>query len=373
MLIKRAAQPLVPLLLAAALPAWGAAPAQPPATSALAAPAKPASNPLDLFTNAIVAKGKGVEVNRGQLDEEVIRIKAQAAGHGQPIGPEQTQIIERGVLDRLIQLQLLRSKATEADKAAGKALAEKRFAEAKTRLGSEDALNRQLKLLGASREEVLAQWTDNAIAETVVKRELKVNVSDDDARKFYEDNPAKFEEPEMVRASHILLMTTDPKTGTELTDAQKAAKRKQLEDILKRARAGEDFAKLAKEYSEDAASKEDGGEYKFPRGKMVPEFETVAFSLQTNQISDIVTTRYGYHIIKLLEKIPARKQEFAKVEADIKDYLAGRELQKQLPDYMAKLKAEAGVEILDEKLKLKEPAESAAQSASDLPITPAVK
>jgi peptidyl-prolyl cis-trans isomerase C len=344
---------LVLLLVAAALPAWGAAPDQPASTNA-AASSKPASKTSDLFGNKVVAKGKGLEITRGQLDDEVIRLKAQASARGQNIPPEQAATLERQILDQLIQVQLLKAKATEADKAAGKALAEKRFEDAKTRLGSEDALNRQLKLMGATREEVLTKWTESATAETVLKRELKVNVTDADAKKYYDDNPARFEEPEMVRASHILLTTTDPKTNADLTEDQKAAKRKEMEGILKRARAGEDFAKLAKEYSEDPGSKDKGGEYKFPRGQMVPEFEAAAFSLNTNQVSDIVTTRFGYHIIKLSEKIPAKKVEFAKAATDIKDGLTQQALQKQFPDYLAKLKTEAGVEILDEKLKAQE-------------------
>src|SRR5207245_5522008 len=137
---------------------------------------------------------------------------------------------------------------------------------------------------------------------------------------FYDENPAKFEQPEMVRASHILLNTKDTAAGTELTPEQKAAKRKQMEAILKRARDGEDFAKLANEYSEDPGSKDKGGEYTFPRGKMVPEFEAAAFSLQTNQVSDIVTTPFGYHIIKLSEKIPPHKVELAKVQDDSTGY-----------------------------------------------------
>jgi peptidyl-prolyl cis-trans isomerase C len=340
---------LAPLLLAAALPAWGAAPDQPKSTAAAPA-AKPADNTDDLFSNPVVAKGKGVEVTRGMLDEEVIRLKAQMAGRNQTLAPEQMALLDRQVLDQLIQIQLMKAKATDADKAAGKALAEKRFEEAKTRLGSDEALARQLKLMDTTREEVLSKWSDSATAEAVLKRELKVTVTDDDAKKFYEDNPARFEQPEMVRASHILLVTTDPKTGTELTDEQRAAKRKQMEGLLKRARAGEDFAKLAKEYSEDPGSKDKGGEYKFPRGQMMPEFETAAFSLKTNEVSEIVTTRYGFHIIKLLEKIPAQKLEFAKVASDIKEGLTQQALQKQFPDYIAKLKKDAGVEILDEKL-----------------------
>ncbi len=200
-----------------------------------------------------------------------------------------------------------------------------------------------------------------------------MNVTDVDARKYYDDHPARFEEPEMVRASHILLVTTDPKTNTELTEAQKAAKRKEMEGLLKRARAGEDFAKLAKESSEDPGSKDRGGEYKFPRGQMVPEFEAAAFALQTNQVSDIITTRYGYHIIKLSEKIPAHKVEFDKALTDIKDGLTQQELQKQFPDYLAKLKKDAGVEILDEKLKAIELPKPPTPPADQPPVKPTTK
>ena len=86
----------------------------------------------------------------------------------------------------------------------------------------------------------MEKWAEGGAAEALVKRELKVNVTDDDVKKFYDDNPAQFEKAEMVRASHILLGTRDMTTQKELTDDQKAAKRKQLEDILKRARAGEE-------------------------------------------------------------------------------------------------------------------------------------
>jgi parvulin-like peptidyl-prolyl isomerase len=220
---------------------------------------------------------------------------------------------------------------------------------------------------------VLTEWTDSATAENVLKRELKVNITDADAQKYYDENPARFEQPEMVRASHILLMTTDPKTNAELTDSQKAAKRKELEGILKRARAGEDFAALAKEYSEDPGSKDKGGEYKFPKGQMMPEFEAAAFSLNTNQISDIVTTKYGYHIIKLSEKIPAQKVAFAKALSDIKDGLTQQALQKQFPDYLQKLKKEAGVEILDEKLKPKETADTPGMPPGHPPVNGAGK
>jgi peptidyl-prolyl cis-trans isomerase C len=216
------------------------------------------------------------------------------------------------------------------------------------------------------------KMTEEATAQAVLERELKITVPDGDIKKFYDDNPSKFEQPEMVRASHILLSTRDTTTNEELSAEKKAAKHKLAEDLLKRARAGEDFPKLAKEYSEDPGSKDNGGEYKFPRGQMVAEFETVAFALKTNEVSDIVTTKFGYHIIKLSEKYPASKIELAKASPQIKEYLNGQETRKLAPDYFAKLRKDADVEILDEKLKPK-PDAAASLPPGHPPLTPAAK
>jgi len=350
------------LFVASALPALLAAAEQSAQTNAAALP-RPAIKPSDLFADIVVAKGKGVEVKRGQLDEALVSIKSTAVARGQAIPPQETTRVEQQVLDRMIQIQLLVAMATDADKAKGHETSAKRFENIRTRAGTDDALNRQLKSVGMSQEELRTRMLEEATAETVLERQLKITVTDDEVKKFYDDNPARFEQPEMVRASHILLSTHDTATGLELPDEKKAAKRKLMEDILKRARAGEDFTKLAKEFSEDTGLKENGGEYTFPRGQMVPEFEAAAFSLNTNQVSDIVTTQFGYHIIKLSEKIPAKKMELAKVASDLKEGLKQQAIQKQLPDYMEKLKQDAGVEILDEKLKPKERPDTKEQPA----------
>ena len=158
----------------------------------------------------------------------------------------------------------------------------------------------------------------------------------------------------MVRGSHVLIATSDLVTKQEYSAEKKAEKRKLAEDIQKRAKAGEDFVKLVKQYSDDAGSKENGGEYTFARGRMVPQFEAAAFSLGTNEISEVVTTQFGYHIIKVSEKIPAKAVEFSKVEKDLHDGLKQQETQKLLPDYIEKVLADAQIEILDAKLKLPE-------------------
>ena len=333
------------ILVAGCLTIIAAAPAA-NSSSAQPAPAAKTAN------NEIIAKGKGIEIRRAQLDEAMSNLRNSMRNQNVP--PEQFDSIKPQLLERLIGMQLLAAKATDADKAAAKENSEKRIAEVIKAQGGQENLNNQLKTLGISMDEFRSKVNEETLAEVVAERELKIIATDADAKKFYEDNPSQFEQPEMVRASHVLIMTQD-KDGKPLSDEQKKEKRKQIEDLLKRARAGEDFAKLAKDYSEDPGSKDKGGEYEFRRGQMVPEFEKAAFSLKTNEVSDVVTTQYGYHIIKLSENKPARKIPYTEVETRLKDGLKARSMQQQMPDLVNKLKKEADVQILDETLKLPPP------------------
>jgi peptidyl-prolyl cis-trans isomerase C len=349
------------LCLAAAVLQPGIASAAANPDAAATSPAKPSPKVSDLFADLVVAKGKGVEVNRKQLDDAMISVRANASAQGRQVTPDEIAKNEPLVLDRLIQMQLLLSRATDADKAKGIQDSDRTFEQIKTNAPSEEMLSRQLKSLGLTLDDLHKKLNEEATAQAVLERELKINISDDEVKKFYTDNPSQFEQPEMVRVSHILFMTRDPQTNQELSSDQKAAKRKTAEEVLKRARNGEDFGKLVTAYSEDPGSKDKGGEYTFPRASadprraMVPEFEGAAFSLKTNEISDIVTTQYGYHIIKSLEKIPAKTVELSKVAPKIKEYLAQQEVRKKAGDYFVKLKKDANVEILDPKLKVEEP------------------
>ena len=346
------------------------------ADDSTASDAKPKpARATELFGDSVVAKGKGVEIKRSELDDEVIRVKSQYAAAGRPIPAEQSTLVERQILEQLIQFRVLLGKATEADLAKGKEQFLASLQQARTnRNQTEEEFNQwlapQIRLLGISREQWEKQNAEQAAARMVLEREMNVKASAEDAKKFYEDNPSKFEQPEMVHVSHILIRTQDPLTKADLPDDKKTAKRKLAEDLLKRAKGGEDWGKLVKEYSEDSGSKDKGGEYTFARSAnadpgraMEADFENASFALNPNQISDIVTTSYGYHIIKLIEKIPAKKEPYSGLETKsvvvkpdgqrmtIQDILNFQAMQKQFPDFIKKLKEEAKVEILDEKLK----------------------
>src|SRR5882724_3576148 len=327
-----------------------------PATNAPAGTnAAPAMKLDDLLPDVTVARGKGFEIKRSQLDQTIVSIRSSIAAQGKSITAEQMPIVEVQCLDRLILVQILNGMANDAEKAKGKAEADKRL-EVFQRRG--DVLQRQLKALGMTQESLYKNWSQEATFQEVLRD--KITVTDDQVKKFYDDNPDRFQQPELVRASHILFLTTDPKTGMPISDDEKLAKKKKADGIAKRAQAGEDFSKLVKDYSEDVAAKDDGGEIKFSRetASIPQEFISDAFILQTNQVSDIVTSQIGYHIVKLSEKIPAKKVELVEVGPKIKEYLQNLEVEKMLPKYSLQLKKEAGVEILDEKLKALEDAQA---------------
>ncbi|MSU26831.1 MAG: hypothetical protein EXS27_02815 [Pedosphaera sp.] len=336
------------------------------ATAALAADpkdAKPAVVPLlpkpvvsndSLFPPTVLAKGKGFEVNSKQLDEAFLNFRTAAASRGQSPPPEEKRLeVEKKLLDRLIVVEVLKRKALEADKAKGKAASDKLLGDFLKQAGSIEGFRRQVQAMGMTPEAFTEQFTDRAIVEEVVNREVRatIPITPEQVQKFYDENPKRFEQPETVRAAHILLTTVELASKQELPPDKQKAQRALIEALLKRARAGEDFGKLAKEFSQDPGSKERGGEYVFPRGQMAVEFETAAFSMSLGQISDVVTTKFGYHIIKVLERNAAGKLEFAKVKDRLRDNLQQEEADKRLPAYLEAVKKEAGVEILDAKYK----------------------
>src|SRR5262245_10617677 len=269
-----------------------------------------------LFDDPLIARGKGVEIRRSQLEDAFISYKANLAARNQPLPESQRSFREAQMLDRLITTQLMVNRATEGDKMAAKGMAEKFNNEARKTAGSEEAFNRQRKAVGMSIEHYDRRIMEQAISEAVLEREVKSKlvISDAQVQDFYRNgtdamvrimqeelerlakdpatsapqltsvkkqidelrtnNLSRLELPERVRVSHILISTRQRDSEEELPEDQKKAKRQLAEKLLSRARAGEDFAKLVKEHSEDRNVKETNGEYTFGRqDPFVPEFK----------------------------------------------------------------------------------------------------
>ena len=188
----------------------------------------------------------------------------------------------------------------------------------------------------------------------MVERLLKdqIGVTDEAVRAYYDEHPVEFEHPESLKAAHILVAAVNGPNGQPLTEAELREKESLARKLVDRARTEKDFGALVREFSDDIGSKDAGGEYTFSRGRMVPEFEAAAFSMVPGQVSDIVRTRFGFHVIKLIEKYPAKMEPFESVSADIKGNLELVEIQKRLGELKTKLFVESGAQIMDPELKL---------------------
>jgi parvulin-like peptidyl-prolyl isomerase len=313
-----------------------------------------------LFGDPVIVKAKGFQIKRSEFDQVVSGAKANAAAAGQQLPPD----FSISILDQLISIQTLLQTANDADKATGQTDADIQYTNLVKRFVSQDAFERQLKAVGMTIADLRAKATQEAVAKAALKRQLGISVTDDESRDYYTKHPADFEQPEMVHARHILLMTIDPSTRGPLGTNSIAAKRKQIDDLRQQILKGADFSTLAEQYSEDPGSKSRGGELPmFSRGQMVPEFEAAAFSLGTNEVSEVVTTQYGYHLIKVLEHVPAKKVEFTTVDQDIKDALGRVKIAKVAPAFVKKLRADQQVEITDPDLKtMEEQAQAQAQA-----------
>ena len=376
---------LLALLLASAAPGLqGAAPAAPPARGTLES----------LFGDTTLAQGKGVKVTSSQLERAFIAFRATASSRGQRITEESRLRHEAQLLDRIIVTQLLTNQARTADVTNAQARATKYLEEATKSAGGETALQRQLLATGIRLQQFRDRAFEEALADVVLDRELRTGITITDAQvtDFYRTgtdllvklmeadleklvnspstkpaqvaalreridtvrkaNLERLEQPERIRIVHIFQGTRDRQANAELPDEQRRIKRQFMEKLRDRARAGEDFQKLVQEFSEDPNLAETKGEYTLTRSSpFSPEFKTAAFTLDAGKISDVITTPYGLHIIKALEKIPARKTEFDKVSGELRDFLTSQAVQRAMPDYFAKLKKEGAVEILDERFR----------------------
>lgn len=306
-----------------------------------------------LFGDRIVAKGKGIEIKASQVEEGYISFKANktAAGERVPESAEATKKIEEEILSHLIGTKLVLLRAMPVDRSNAVMVAEKFIEEKRSRAISDAAFTRQLRAVGLNPEQFREQIVEQATVKAVVDRELKSKqtVTEEQIEKFYKENPRFFQEPEKWKVQHVHLSFRDRLTLKEYSADKLAEKKKQMEELLQRAKAGEDFSKIVKENTEDTLTRDEGGFYTITRGQMPPEFEAATTSLKPGQISDIVTTRFGWHIIKLIENIPSKTLDLASSKGKIRDALLQETTQKALPDWIKTLREEAGVQIFEAK------------------------
>ena len=179
------------------------------------------------------------------------------------------------------------------------------------------------------------------LARMYVQKEVlgKINLKEKDYEAYYNEHKKEFENPEMVRARHILIAVKP-----NATEEEKKAALTKAEEILDKAKKGEDFSKLASEYSDDPGSKAKGGDLGFfTQGSMVGKFEQAAFTLKPGEISPVVETEFGYHIIKVEERKAAEQQPYETVKEQVKARATQAAQQERLNAFLEKAMKDAKV------------------------------
>jgi len=315
------------------------APAQPAPGQPAAAPAPAKEVPADL--PAVVARVNGQAISKGDLERAVRNLERQV---GQQMPADRRNEIVRNVLDQLVTFHLLAQEASTRGVAVSDADVDSQLASMKKNFPTEDAFTKALAQQSLTVEDIRTGTRRDMLVAKMIAKEIDptLSVADADVQKFYDENSAKFQEPAAVRANHILLRV-EPTADA----ATKQQARSKIDGLLKQARAGADFAALAKEHSQDPQSAVQGGDLGFfPKGQMVPSFDAAAFATAPGQITDVIETQFGYHIIKVAEQRPARTVPIADVRDKIREFLQQRQRQEKTMAFVETLKTKAKVEIL---------------------------
>ncbi|MDD2734689.1 MAG: peptidylprolyl isomerase [Desulfuromonadaceae bacterium] len=303
-------------------------------------------NSVAVVAPAVVAVGsQGVvaRVNGTPINALELRRAKKIMLRGQTLPADQDAAAEKQVVAQLISAELLYQAAEKVEIKDLDKQIDAKLAQGKERFKDEQEFKNAVKELDMD-EKDLREYTrrDLLITKFVESTFVaKAVVSEAEIRSFYDTNPDKFKQEEKVRASHILIGVDGNATAEEKKKAREKA-----DKLKKELAGGADFAILAKGNSTCPSSQQGGDLGSFGKGEMVPAFEETAFALKPGEVSDVVETQFGYHIIKLTEKKPAVITEFKDVKAKIEEFLKGKKVNEAIQKYLEETKKTAKIEVL---------------------------
>ncbi len=306
-------------------------------TCFIASPVQAAEQTDDLTAATV----NGVPISRKAVDSKLAGVLRQFMQRGMSVPESAMGDIRNKVLDNLIDEELLFQRSQVEDIKATDQMVDAELEKIKSARFKSDADYQSALTASGISESDIRKRIERALSiqQLVEKRILAdISISGEDSKRFYDDNPKLFTEPEQVDASHILI-----RVKPEDDDKTKKAARDKLHDIRKQIEKGSAFDEMARTYSE-GPSKERGGELGFfKRGDMVKAFEDKAFSMKVGEISDIVETQFGYHLIKVnahkTEALVPYDQSKQRIDAHLKN----EEAKKRLASYVASLRKEADI------------------------------
>ena len=300
--------------------------------------------------------GVAVTVNGSDISEERVKEAMQPeldtlAERGKNMKPDfikqykdgiHSRVLERMILDELIDQQV-KAKNIEVTEEDVMSMLEDMASKQRTPMSLEEFIV-LIEKSGTSIDEAKKQLGEMLVRQKLIESEYgdEVEFTDDDALKYYSENTKQFEKPEEVKASHILIKPdkSDPNADPNQVMADAKAK---ADALLVQIQGGANFAELAKANSECPSATNGGDLGSFGKGRMVPAFEEAAFGLKVGQVSDVVETQFGYHIITVTDRTDGSVVTFEEAKDDIIRMLVQQEQRKNSGEYINNLKASASI------------------------------
>lgn len=287
-----------------------------------------------------VARVNGVVIPAADLKKSISAFMQSPAAAQVPAGQEMA--VYKYLLNQMVNGELMYQAAqgTRVDDLEKQVDAE--LGKLKMRYKNETDLANDLRAQGLSLADLRLLLQRNIQINSYIEQEIvpKQLVSEAEVKEFFEKHPQNFSQSEQVRASHILIGVAK--------DADAAARKKahaQAEAILAKVKAGGDFAVLAKETSSCPSGAQGGDLGAFGKGAMVKEFEDAAWTMKPGDISGIVETKFGYHIIKVTERIPAAKQSFDEVKVKLAENLKRDKIRQAVSQRLKEVQQKAKIEL----------------------------
>jgi len=294
-------------------------------------------NPAD----SKAAEINGVVITKEQFDKELNIHLDRVARQGRQVSDEQVAALKNDILDGLIEREVLYQESQKAGIKIDDQKVDDQLAAIKKRFPSEAEYKTALGKMNLTEDEVKMQITRGLAIRTLIERQIasKIIITDAETKAYYDGNPQMFKQPAQVKASHILI-----KVDAGADDAKKTEARQKIETVQQKIKAGAYFAELAKEYSEGPSNTRGGDLGFFRRGQMVKPFEDAAFAMKVNEVSEIVETRFGYHLIKVYEIKPDQTLAYADVKDKLSQRMKQEKIEKDATQYIGQLKKDAKIE-----------------------------
>lgn len=296
---------------------------------------------------AAVVNDKSIKLE--ELDKLHQRAVDKFAKTGRPVSEDLSRKMRGSILRKMIDDEIIQQKAKELEVTLDRFERTAALEKYKARMGGPKGFEVFLQQQNLTEEQVLETVSNDLLREKIAEKAGKIEVTEEEIKAHYDANPKLYVQPEMVHARHILLKLNpgDPQEKQDLIF-------KKAQGIIKEAQSGQSFESLVQKYSEGPSAKQNGDLGFFPRGRMVKEFEDIAFNAPLKTVSGPVKTDFGYHIIYVEEKTPEQTAPIAEVQQRIKELISRNKTARKNEDLLTTLRKDMEIRISDASLSMDE-------------------